>query len=148
MKKVLLSIAVLAAIGMTSCKNQTEEKTETSETVEEVRETAMTETTFGVRGNCGMCKETIEEAANSVEGVTSADWSIDLKKIDVKYDDSKTNEMAIHNAIAASGYDTEKVSGSEEAYKELPNCCQYDHEMEMNLTEPKEDDEGKHHEME
>ena len=30
--------------------------------------------------------------------------------------------MAIHKAIAASGYDTEKVAGSEEAYKNLPGC--------------------------
>tara|TARA_R110002072_G_scaffold62303_1_gene156077 strand:- start:267 stop:716 length:450 start_codon:yes stop_codon:yes gene_type:complete len=148
MKKVLLSIAVLAVIGMTSCKNQTEEKQETTETNEEVKEIAMSETTFGVRGNCGMCKKTIETAANSVEGVAAANWDIDLKKIDVKYDDTKTDEMAIHNAIAASGYDTDQVAGSEEAYKELPNCCQYDHEMEMSLTEPKDGESGNHHEME
>src|SRR5690606_2152787 len=113
MKKALLSIAVLAVIGMTSCKNQTEEKQETTETTEEVKEIAMAETTFGVRGNCGMCKKTIETAANSVEGVAAANWDIDLKKIEVKYDDTKTDEMAIHNAIAASGYDTDQVSGSE-----------------------------------
>lgn len=147
MKKVLLSIAVLAVIGMTSCKNQTEEKEETKETTEEVKEVAMTEATFGVRGNCGMCKKTIEEAANSVEGVAKADWSIDLKKIDVKYDDTKTDEMAIHKAIATSGYDTDQVAGSEEAYKELPQCCQYDHEMEMSLTEPAEGEGGNHHHM-
>ena len=144
----MLSIAVLAVIGMTSCKNQTEEKEETTEMTEEVKEMAMSESTFGVRGNCSMCKKTIEEAANSVEGVASANWSVDLKKIDVKYDDSKTDEMEIHNAIAASGYDTEQVAGDEEAYKTLPDCCKYDHEMEMNLAEPAEGEEGNHHEME
>ncbi len=147
MKKVLLSIAVLAVIGMTSCKNQTEEKEETTEMTEEVKEIAMAETTFGVRGNCGMCKKTIETAANSVEGVAAANWDIDLKKIEVKYDDTKTDEMAIHNAIAASGYDTDQVSGSEVAYKELPQCCQYDHEMEMSLTEPADGESGNHHHM-
>lgn len=146
MKKVILGIAVLAVIGMTSCKNQTEEKQETAEMTEEVKEIAMAETTFGVRGNCGMCKKTIEKAANSVEGVTAANWDIDLKKIDVKYDDSKTDEMAIHKAIAASGYDTDQVAGSEEAYKELPKCCQYDHGMEMSLTEPADGASGNHHE--
>ena len=148
MKKVILSIAALALIGMTSCKNQTEEKQETTEATEEVKEIAMAETTFGVRGNCGMCKKTIEKAATSVDGVIKADWNIDLKKIDVAYDDSKTDEMAIHNAIAASGYDTDQVAGSEEAYKELPQCCRYDHEMEMSLTEPKDGESGNHHEME
>jgi mercuric ion binding protein len=42
--------------------------------------------------------------------------------------------MAIHTAIAASGYDTEKVAGSEAAYKDLPGCCKYDHEMVMNVA--------------
>lgn len=148
MKKVMLSIAVLALIGMTSCKNQTEEKKETTEMTEEVKEIAMAETTFGVRGNCGMCKKTIETAANSVDGVASANWDIDLKKIDVKFDDTKTNEMAIHNAIAASGYDTDKVSGSEEAYNDLPQCCKYEHTMEMSLTEPAKGESNNHPHME
>lgn len=51
----------------------------------------------------------------------------------VSFDASKTDEMSIHNAIANSGYDTEKVAGNEEAYKNLPGCCKYDHSMEMNI---------------
>ncbi len=133
MKKIILSITVIAAIGMTSCKNETKNEAETS-TTEMSKEMAMTDLSFGVRGNCGMCKSTIEKAANSVEGVTSANWDVDKKKIDVSFDDTKTDVMAIHKAIAASGYDTEKVAGSEEAYKDLPGCCQYDHEMMMNQS--------------
>ena len=79
-----------------------------------------------------MCKKTIEKAVNGVDGVTKAVWDVDKKKIDVSFDDSKTDEMAIHHAIAASGYDTEKVSGDLNAYNNLPGCCQYDHEMTMN----------------
>ena len=48
------------------------------------------------------------------------------------FDDTKTDAMAIHKAIAASGYDTEKIPGNVEAYKGLPGCCQYTHEMTMN----------------
>jgi copper chaperone CopZ len=92
-----------------------------------------------------MCKNTIEKAANAVEGVASANWDVDKKKIDVSFDDTKTDAMAIHNAIAASGYDTEKVTGSEDAYKNLPGCCQYDHSMEMNQSgEKKSDDHSGH----
>lgn len=145
MKKVILSLAVIALVGFTSCKNDKENNTDTSDVNTEMNEIAMTETTFGVRGNCGMCKNTIEEAANSVEGVNSANWSVDLKKIDIKYDDTKTDEMAIHNAIAASGYDTEKVEGNMEAYKDLPECCQYDHAMEMSLDKAMEGTEDNHH---
>ena len=92
----------------------------------------MKDISFGVRGNCGMCKTTIEKAATSLDGVSAATWDIDKKTILVSYDDSNTDELAIHNAIAASGYDTEKVLGNLDAYDNLPGCCQYDHEMEMN----------------
>ena len=136
MNKVILSIAVIAAIGFTSCKGQTEKetKTETKTKSEVVKDIAMTDMTFGVRGNCGMCKETIEKAANGVEGVSSANWDVDKKKIDVSFDDTKTDVMTIHNAIANSGYDTEKVTGNLDAYENLPGCCQYDHEMAMNQS--------------
>ena len=116
MKRVILSIAVIAALGLTSCKNETKKETETTTTTEMSKDMAMTELSFGVRGNCGMCKNTIEKAANGVEGVANANWDVDKKKIDVSFDDTKTDEMAIHKAIAASGYDTEKVAGDEEAY--------------------------------
>ncbi|SHJ04796.1 heavy-metal-associated domain-containing protein [Algibacter luteus] len=131
MKKVILSLAVIAALGLTSCKNETKKVEETT-TTEVSKEIGMTDLSFGVRGNCGMCKSTIEKAANGVDGVASANWDVDKKKIDVSFDDAKTDAMSIHKAIAASGYDTEKVAGSEGAYKDLPSCCQYDHEMTMN----------------
>jgi copper chaperone CopZ len=148
MRKVILSAAVLAALSLTSCKNETKQATETSNT-EVSKELAMTDVSFGVRGNCGMCKTTIEKAANSVNGVANATWDVDKKKIDVAFDDAKTDVMAIHKAIAASGYDTEKMEGSEDAYKNLPGCCKYDHEMMMNLSgEMKADDHSNHGEQE
>ncbi|GGG43801.1 heavy-metal-associated domain-containing protein [Bizionia arctica] len=133
-KKVILSIAVIAAMVLTSCKNDSKQETETTQTdqTEVVNDMAMAEVSFGVRGNCGMCKETIEKAANSVEGVSVATWDVDKKIIAISFDDTKTDPMAFHDAIAASGYDTEKVSGNEEAYNNLPGCCKYDHDMMMN----------------
>jgi copper chaperone CopZ len=140
MKTRILSIAVVTALALISCKNEakhnnSEEATEVSvETTETSEDMAMTEITFGVRGNCGMCKKTIEKAANSVDGVGMASWDKARKKIDVKFDGSKTDVMAIHKAIAASGYDTEKLNANEEAYSNLPECCQYDHDMMMNQS--------------
>ena len=130
MKKVILSVAVIALV-LTSCKNEVKKETEVA-TVEASHDMAMADLAFGVRGNCGMCKKTIEKAVNAVEGVANVNWDVDKKKIDVSFDDTKTDATTIHNAIAASGYDTEKVAGNEEAYNNLPGCCQYDHEMEMN----------------
>src|SRR5690606_2260456 len=132
-KKVILSVAVIAALGVISCKNSSKKELETTAT-EVSKATVMSELSFGVRGNCGMCKKTIEKAANSVDGVASAIWDVDKKKIAISFDDTKTDAMAIHKAIAASGYDTEKMAGHEEAYKNLPGCCQYDHDMMMNLS--------------
>ncbi len=133
MKKIILSLAVLATMGLTSCKNENKPETETT-TTEVSEEMAMTDISFGVRGNCGMCKTTIEKAANAVAGVSQTNWDVDKKKMEVSFDDTKTDVMAIHNAIAASGYDTDKVLGSETAYENLPGCCKYDHEMKMNSS--------------
>ncbi len=129
-KKVILSLAIMATLGLVSCKNETKQETET--TIEVSKTMANAVVSFGVRGNCGMCKSTIEKAANKVEGVANAVWDVEKKKIDVAFDDTKTDAMSIHNAIAASGYDTDKVLGIEDAYKGLPACCQYDHDMPLN----------------
>jgi len=143
MKKVILSALIVVAMGLTSCKNET--KQEKRSTTEVSKELAMADITFGVRGNCGMCKTTIEKAANGVEGVAKATWDVDKKKIDVSFDDTKTDAMTFHKAIGASGYDTEKVAGSGEAYEGLPACCKYDHEMMMNQSnEKKEEDHSNH----
>jgi mercuric ion binding protein len=82
MKKVMLSVVVvLATIVLSSCKS--ESKKEKVTTTEISKENGITAITFGVRGNCTMCKKTIEKAANSVEGVSIATWDVGKKKIDV-----------------------------------------------------------------
>lgn len=91
-----------------------------------------TEITFGVRGNCTMCKATIEKAAKNVIGVFKANWNVDKKKIVVSFNTNKTNEMEIQKAIANAGYDTEKIKGNSTAYNNLPECCLYSKEMKMN----------------
>ncbi|WP_038268810.1 heavy-metal-associated domain-containing protein [Zhouia amylolytica] len=147
MRRIIMSVAMVAAIAFTACKSEKKAENNATAETEQVQsdagEMAMADVSFGVRGNCGMCKKTIETAALGVDGVDKATWDKDKKKIDVSFDDSKTDLDAIHAAIAASGYDTEKVNASEEAYKELPGCCQYDHAMEMNQSgEKKADDHG------
>ena len=137
MKKVILSVIVIAAMGLTSFKSETKKEVLTN--TEIANKKAMTDISFGVRGNCGMCKRTIEKAAKSIDGVTSAAWDKEKKSLQVSFDDTKTNEMAIQKAVAASGYDTEKVKGDLTAYSGLPGCCKYDHEMEMNQSGDKND---------
>ena len=79
MKKYFLCLLTIVAISFTSCNKEI--KKDTTTPTEISNELAELEISFGVRGNCGMCKSTIEEAANSVEGVAKADWDVDQKKI-------------------------------------------------------------------
>jgi copper chaperone CopZ len=90
-------------------------------------QTAKTEE-FKVSGNCGMCESRIEKAANSVEGVNSADWDKETKIINVSFDTTKTDVAEIQKAIAGAGHDTELEKADDEEYNELPGCCQYTRE--------------------
>lgn len=82
--------------------------------------------TFGVKGNCGMCKEKIEKAALSVNGVSFAQWDAKTLSIKVAFDNSLTNLDAIHTAIATVGYDTDKIKSDDETYNNLHHCCKYE----------------------
>ncbi|MBL7775166.1 MAG: heavy-metal-associated domain-containing protein [Saprospiraceae bacterium] len=73
-----------------------------------------------------MCKRTIEKAAKTVAGVKSASWDADAAKATVVFDSAKTTLEAVKKAIAASGYDTDTVRATDEAYQALHGCCQYD----------------------
>ena len=143
MKKVIYAVVIFATIGLTNGFSQND----MTKMKDHSEHSAISMSTFGVRGNCGMCKKTIEKAANSVEGVSNANWNKDKKMMMVSFDSSKTNEMEIQKAVAASGYDTEKVEGNKEAYDGLPGCCKYDHSMEMNQKgeAKKEDHSGHNH---
>ena len=77
MKKSILHLLFIVAIGFISCNKEI--KKDTTTPTEISNELAELEISFGVRGNCGMCKSTIEEAANSVEGVAKADWDVEKK---------------------------------------------------------------------
>jgi mercuric ion binding protein len=81
--------------------------------------------TFKVWGNCGMCKKNIEGAAKK-SGATYANWNVDTKMVTVKYATTKTSVDKIQKGIAGAGYDNEKYTGSDDAYSNLDECCQYD----------------------
>ena len=100
----------------------------TEDKVETIIELMGTETSFGVKGNCKMCKKTIETSALSLDGVHKAIWDVKTKQIDLVYDDQLVELTTIHNTIASSGYSTDLVDLNQEAYDNLPMCCQYDPE--------------------
>ncbi len=83
-----------------------------------------------VKGNCGMCEKRIEKAASSVDGVSKADWNKDTKKLEITFDDAKTNLDKIEVAIANVGHDTPHHKAADDVYEKLPGCCHYDRENE------------------
>lgn len=83
---------------------------------------------FKVSGNCEMCKATIEKAVGTLDGINVANWNVETKQMHVSFNKDKVSLDKIHKTIAAAGYDTEKVKGDDNAYKNLPECCQYTRE--------------------
>ncbi|RYY70971.1 MAG: copper chaperone [Chitinophagaceae bacterium] len=81
--------------------------------------------TIKVWGNCGMCKETIEEAAKKA-GATSADWNEESKELKVTYAPQRSSSEKIQKKIAKSGYDTKDFTATDKAYNALHGCCKYD----------------------
>jgi Cu(I)/Ag(I) efflux system membrane fusion protein len=80
---------------------------------------------FTVSGNCDLCKERIEKAAKSVNGVKSANWDSRTHKIQVEYDSMQTDLNTIQKTIAKAGHDTGKFKADDITYKSLPACCHY-----------------------
>ena len=131
MKYIYLLFSVLTVV---SCMNNKQPEVKVIEVpVTKTAEIIKSDVTFGVRGNCGMCKSTIESATMSVEGVDTASWSTESKMISINVSTEINDQFIndIHNAIAKSGYDTELSTALDEDYDKLPMCCKYNREMDI-----------------
>ncbi len=82
--------------------------------------------TVTVWGNCGMCEETIEGAIKKLNGIEKASWDMKLDLLTVSYDSSEIDLLTIQQKIAEKGYDTRDVKATDEKYKSLHQCCQYE----------------------
>ena len=129
MRYIYLLISVLTVV---SCMNNKQPEVKVIEVpATKTTEIIKSDVTFGVRGNCGMCKSTIESATMSIEGVDTASWSTESKMISINVSTEINDQFIndIHNAIAKSGYDTELSTAVDEDYDKLPMCCKYNREM-------------------
>ena len=129
MKYIYLLFSVLTVV---SCMNNKQPEVKVIEVpATKTAEIIKSDVSFGVRGNCGMCKSTIESATMSIEGVDRASWSTESKMISINVSTEINDQLIndIHNAIAKSGYDTELSTAVDEDYDKLPMCCKYDREM-------------------
>jgi copper chaperone CopZ len=87
---------------------------------------------IGVKGNCGMCKTTIEKAVKGLDFVENAEWGIQTKILDVEFNNSSIFDLEKLNiAITESGYETMSSTANQSSYDALPGCCKYDRNMEV-----------------
>jgi|APTNR8051073442_1049403.scaffolds.fasta_scaffold00032_144 mercuric ion binding protein len=77
-----------------------------------------------VYGNCGMCKDRIEQALDH-KGIKTATWDPTTKNLEVVYVPKKISEQQICDLVSAVGHDTDKSKASDEMYAKLPFCCLY-----------------------
>lgn len=80
-----------------------------------------------VKGNCSMCKNTIETNAKKA-GAKSAQWNAETQTLEVNFDLSKTSVEKILKKIADAGYDNQQFTAPDKVYNSLPECCHYDRE--------------------
>jgi copper chaperone CopZ len=108
MKIFLLNLIVVMLMSFTAISQNNKIKTDT----------------ITIKGNCGQCKERIEEAAY-IKGVKTAEWNKTNKILTVVYNTDKTSLDKIADAIAKAGHDSQHHVASDKAYKTLPSCCAY-----------------------
>ncbi len=68
-------------------------------------QTTIKTSTVSVKGNCGECKERIENAAD-IKGVKNSVWSETTHVLSVTYDSKKVSLEQIEKAVAKAGHKT------------------------------------------
>ncbi len=82
--------------------------------------------TFKVNGVCVMCKNRIESAALSVEGVKSATWEENTQKLSIKFSAFKKVAVDIaEKKLASVEHDNLICKADDRAYYASPECCHY-----------------------
>lgn len=84
----------------------------------------LTQASFMVKGDCGMCKTRIENTAKK-SGAKTASWSASTQTLELQFDESKVTADTILKNIADAGHDNEKYTAPDEVYASLPGCCLY-----------------------
>ncbi|MCL9804568.1 DUF3347 domain-containing protein [Flavobacterium amniphilum] len=131
MKKSIQNIVLLLSIAVFSVSCEAQIKNAKKETVK-------------ISGNCEMCEETIEKAGN-LKKIASVDWDKDTKVAAISYDETKTNKEEILKRIALAGYDSPLFLAPEDAYKDLPECCQYKRQFKQEVVKTTAEETAHNH---
>lgn len=76
-----------------------------------------------VSGNCEICKDRIEKAALSVNGVSFACWNVSDEKLSLTFDPRRTDLNDISLVITRIGHSTNLHKASQDIQSQMPECC-------------------------
>ncbi|MHC5201806.1 efflux RND transporter periplasmic adaptor subunit [Myroides sp. LJL119] len=91
-----------------------------------------------VNGNCEMCKDRIQKAANNIPGVLLSSWDSSTKILDLKLDTTKTSLQQVSKQVAKVGHQTQFDNVNEKDYQNLAACCKYDRDSFSKLVGEKQ----------
>ncbi len=80
---------------------------------------------FTVAGNCGQCKDRIENTLKKL-GVYTANWNEETQMLTVSFDSIKLSKANIQKILSAAGHDSKGFTAPANAYNKLPGCCKYE----------------------
>lgn len=95
-----------------------------SDKLERFNNRGLTTSSIKVYGECGSCKNRIENALK-VEGVKSAKWNAEDQFLTVQYNLKNITLDKIRSLVAGVGHDTDKLKADDTVYQKLPDCCRY-----------------------
>ncbi len=60
--------------------------------------------------SCNSCKRSITKSIEQLQGIKKLDINLETKLITVIFDDEKTDEQSILNAVIGAGYEAEIIN--------------------------------------
>jgi copper chaperone CopZ len=118
MKTLKIMLAMLFALA------SIQSVTAQSDKLDRFKDRSITTSSIKVYGECGSCKNRIENALK-VEGVKSAKWNAEDQFLTVQYNAKSITLDKIRSLVAGVGHDTDKLKADDMVYQKLPDCCHY-----------------------
>lgn len=95
-----------------------------SDKLERFNNRGITTSSIKVYGECGSCKNRIENSLK-VESIKSSKWNAEDQFLTVQYNTNSITLDKIRSLVANVGHDTDKTKADDTVYQKLPDCCHY-----------------------
>ncbi len=109
MKNLLIILAVIIFTGLTY-SNFINNNLSNEMTLTENEVTQRSVKIKCTEMSCDACKRSITKSINLLQGIKNLDINLETKIITVIFDDEKTDEQSILNAVIGAGYEAEFIN--------------------------------------